>query len=131
MQRFALRLGAGHLWRHPDFLKLWGGQTLSELGSQVTLLALPSAAIILLGAGPIQLGVLAALEFLPFLLIGLGAGVLVDRLPRRPVMIVADAGRCLSLASIPVAFSVHALSLGQLYAVAFVTGVGTVFFDVA
>jgi MFS family permease len=124
-------LSAGALWRHPDFLKLWGGQSLSELGSQVTMLALPSAAIILLRAGPVQLGILAALEFLPFLLVGLGAGVLVDRLPRRMVMVVADTGRCLSLGSIPAAFAFHALSLTQLYAVAFLTGVGTVFFDVA
>jgi MFS family permease len=124
-------LAAGALWRHPDFLKLWGGQTLSEVGSQVTLLALPSAAIIVLAAGPVQVGLLAACEFLPFLLIGLGAGVMVDRLPRRMVMIVADAGRCLSLGSIPAAYALHALTLTQLYVVAFVTGVGTVFFDVA
>jgi len=119
------------LWRHPDFLKLWAGETVSQFGSQVTLLAVPTVAILLLHAGPFQVGVLSALEFLAFPTLGLVAGVYADRLRRRPIMIACDLGRMLALGSIPVAFFVNALTLGQLYVVALVTGVFTVFFDVS
>jgi len=111
----------GQLWRHPDFLKLWAGETVSEFGSQVTLLAVPTVAILVLHAGPFQVGVLSALEFLAFPTLGLVAGVYADRLRRRPIMIVCDIGRLLALASIPVA----------LFIVALLTGIFTVFFDVS
>src|SRR2546422_5782 len=88
----------GRLWRHPDFLKLWAGETVSEFGSQVTLLAVPTVAILVLHAGPFQVGVLSALEFLAFPTLGLVAGVYADRLRRRPIMIVCDIGRLLALA---------------------------------
>src|SRR5437667_10398886 len=117
----------GRLWRHPDFLKLWAGETVSEFGSQVTLLAVPTVAIVLLHAGPFQIGLLTALEFLAFPTLGLVAGVYADRLRRRPIMIVCDAGRLLALASVPAAYFAGALTLYQLYAVALVTGVCTVF----
>ena len=67
------RNGSG-LWRHPDFMKLWTGETISQLGTQVTLLALPTTAIIVVHASPFQVGLLSALEFLPFILVGLPAG---------------------------------------------------------
>jgi MFS family permease len=119
------------LWRHPDFLKLWAGDTVSQFGSQVTLLAVPTVAILILHAGPFQVGVLSALEFLAFPTLGLVAGVYADRLRRRPIMIVCDLGRMLALGSIPVAFLVNALTLEQLYLVALLTGIFTVFFDVS
>jgi len=119
------------LWRHVDFMKLWTGETVSQLGTQVTQLALPLAAILVLKASAFQVGLLAALEFLPFILFGLPAGVWVDRLRRRPVLIAGDVLRVLTLGSIPVAYKLGTLHIGQLYAVAFLTGIGTVFFDVA
>jgi MFS family permease len=119
------------LWRHADFLKLWWGQAVSEVGSQVSLLAIPLTAVVALHATPFQAGLLGTFGFLPFLVVGLPAGVWVDRLPRRALMVVADAGRCLALASIPVAAGLHGLTMLQLYAVSLVSGVLTVFFDVA
>jgi Transmembrane secretion effector len=121
----------GRLWRHPDFLKLWLGETVSQFGSQVTLLAVPTVAILVLHAGPFQVGILSALEFLAFPTLGLVAGVYADRLRRRPIMIVCDLGRMLALGSIPVAFLINALTLEQLYIVALLTGIFTVFFDVS
>ena len=117
--------------RNPDFLKLWAGQTVSLLGSAVTMLALPSVAILTLGAKPFQVGLLESAQFLAFPILALPAGVWVDRWERRMVMIVADVGRALALGSIPLAWALHALTLAQLYAVALVTGTLTVFFDVA
>ena len=121
----------GRLWRHPDFLKLWTGETVSVFGSQVTLLAVPTVAILLLHAGPFQVGILSALEFLAFPTLGLVAGVYADRLRRRPIMIACDIGRALALGSIPVAFVLQLLTLEQLYLVALLTGIFTVFFDVS
>jgi MFS family permease len=119
------------LWRHGDFMKLWAGQTISQIGSQVTFLALPLAAILLFGATPFEVGVLGTLQFLPFLLLGLPIGVWVDRLRRKPVLVIADIGRFVVLGSIPLAYALDVLSLAHLYVAAFVTGVLTVFFDVA
>jgi hypothetical protein len=112
-------------------MRLWSADAISQVGSQVTLLALPFAAILVLHASAFELGVLSACASLPFLLIGLPAGVWVDRLRRRPIMVVADAGRAALLASVPVADAFGALTLGQLYAVAFGAGILTVFFDVS
>jgi MFS family permease len=119
------------LWRRRDFMNLWSAESVSQLGSQVTLLALPLTAILVLEASPFQVGLLGTIQFLPFILVGLPAGVWVDRLRRRPILIVGDLGRAVALASIPAAYALDLLSLGQLYAVAFTTGVLTVFFDVA
>src|SRR6202140_5805270 len=121
----------GKLWRHPDFLKLWTGETISQFGSQVTFLAVPTVAILILHAGPFQVGVLSALEFLAFPTLGLVAGVYADRLRRRPIMIACDLGRMLAIGSIPVAYLLNLLTLEQLYIVALFTGVFTVFFDVS
>jgi len=110
---------------------LWAGQSLSEVGTEVTRLALPTAAIVLLHAGPFEVGLLTALEFLAFPVLGLVAGVYADRLKRRQILIVCDTGRMLVLASVPAAYFAGVLTMGQLYAVALVIGICTVFFDVA
>jgi MFS family permease len=119
------------LWRHPDFLKLWGGQTVSVFGSQISQLAVPTVAILVLKATPFQVGLLGALQFLAFPTLGLLAGVWVDRVYRRPVLILSDVARALALASIPIAYVMGSLTMEVLYAVALVSGVATVFFDVA
>jgi MFS family permease len=121
----------GLLWRNGDFLRLWSAQTVSEFGSQVTGLALPLAAILVLKASTFEVAALGVVDFLPFVLFSLPAGVWVDRLPRRPILIAADLGRAAALSSIPLAYLSGSLTLWQLYAVGFVTGTLTVFFDVA
>jgi MFS family permease len=119
------------LWRHADFMRLWTAQTVSQFGSQITQLGLPLTAALVLGASPAQMGVLGAAEFAPFLLFGLIAGVWVDRLPRRPILVWADLGRALLLATIPAGAYLGLLRIEQLYLVGFLAGVLTVFFDVA
>jgi MFS family permease len=119
------------LWRHRAFGLLWAGQSVSRLGSQVSILAVPLVAIDSLHATTFQVGVLTAMETLPFLLVGLVAGAWVDRLRRRPVLIAADVGRAVVLATIPAAWGLGILTMAQLYAVALIAGVLTVFFDVA
>ncbi|TMA53641.1 MAG: MFS transporter [Deltaproteobacteria bacterium] len=116
------------LWRHPDFMRLWFGQTVSLLGSQVTLLALPLTAILVFKANAFQV---STVEFLPFALLGLPVGVWVDRLPRRPILIATDLGRFAVMGSVPLAYALGILHLAQLYVVGFLSGVGTVFFDIA
>jgi MFS family permease len=121
----------GGLWRQPDFLRLWGAETVSQFGTQVSQLAIPLIAIIVLKASAFEVAALGAIEFLPFTLFALPAGVWVDRLPRRPILVVADLGRAAALASIPLAYAFDVLTIWQLYIVGFVVGVFTVFFDVA
>jgi len=120
----------GTLWRDRDFLRLWIGQTASSVGSAITSLALPTAAILVLHAGPLEVGLLAAFQRLPFLFLTLFAGAWLDRVRRRPVMIAADVARGLVLAAIPVAAFLGLLSMVELYVVAVVLGVFTVFFDI-
>jgi MFS family permease len=122
---------APSLWRHRDFMKLWSAETISQLGTQVTFLALPFIAIEILLVSPFQAALLQTFEFLPFILISIPAGVWVDRMRRRPILIVGDLARGLSLLSIPLAFVFDVLTIYQLWAVAFVNGICTVFFDVA
>ena len=119
------------LWRHRDFGHLWAAETVSQVGTQVTQLALPVLAVGVLAATPFQMGVLTALETAAFLLIGLPAGAWVDRWRRRRVLVAADLVRAVVLATLPVAWALDALTLGQLFVVAAVTGTATVFFDVA
>ena len=126
-----MRRPSGALWKHPDFLKMWTGQTISQFGSSISQLALPIIAVRLLLASAFAVAALGTVEFLPFLLLTLPAGVWVDRLPRRAVLIVGDVGRGLLLLSVPVAYLTGHLSLAQLFVVGFLTGVLTVFFDVA
>ncbi|MFE3453364.1 MFS transporter [Nonomuraea sp. NPDC059194] len=119
------------VWRNSAFQRLVGADALSQFGTQVTLVALPLTALLVLDASPFQLGLLTAAEMAAFMLIGLPAGVWVDRMRRRPILVAADAVRALALLSVPLAAFAGVLSLAQLYVVALVVGVGTVFFDVA
>ena len=119
------------LWRHPDFLKLWSAETVSQFGSQISALALPLAAVLVLHASVFEVSALYVVEFLPFLLVSLPAGVWVDRLRRRPILVAGDLARAGLLASIPIAYAFDALTIWQLYAVGFLAGIATVFFDVA
>ena len=119
------------LSRHPDFLKLWTGETVSLFGSQVTLLALPLTAVLLLGASAVEMGILTAAGSAPFLLVGLSAGVWVDRRRRRPILIWSNVGRALLLATIPLSAVFGVLRMEELYLTAFAVGILTVFFDVA
>ncbi|MBA2742597.1 MAG: MFS transporter [Actinobacteria bacterium] len=121
----------GGLWRHRDFLKLWSAETISQFGTQVSQLALPLVALLVLDASAFEVAALGTVEFLPFILFTLPAGVWVDRLPRRPILIVGDLGRAILLATIPIAYFTDVLTLEHLYVVGFLVGVCTVFFDVA
>lgn len=124
-------LGGNRLWRHTDFLKLWVGQTISVVGSEVSNIALPTIAILQLHATAAEVGLLAATQQVAFPVLALFAGVFADRFRRRPMMIVADVVRALAILSIPIAAALSMLSLVQLYVVAIVLGVGTVIFDIA
>src|SRR5258708_2839767 len=119
------------LWRRPQFLRLWAGQTVSAFGSQMTLLALPLTVALQLHATPVQMGVLRAAQTSPFLLFGLFAGVWVDRVPRRPILIGTDLGRGVLLLSVPVAAGFGLLRVEQLYLVGFLVGILTLCFAVA
>jgi MFS family permease len=119
------------LWQHRDFRQLWAAETVSQIGTQVTQLALPVVAVTYLAASPLQMGYLTALETVAFLVIGLPAGAWVDRWRRKRVLVTADVVRAVTLASLPIASLAGVLTLGQLFVVAAVTGAATVFFDVA
>ena len=119
------------LWRHPDFVNLWAGSTISIFGTLVGRTALPFAAILTLDATPFEIALLAQAELVPGFAFGLVAGVWVDRLPRRPILIAADVGRALLLALIPLAAVFDVLGMGLIYAVAALTSVLSAFFDVA
>ena len=114
------------LWRDADFRRLWTSLTITAFGGQVTNLALPLTAAMLLSATPWQMGVLVALETLPFALVSLHSGVLIDRVRKLPIIIAADVGRGLALLAIPVAAYFDALSIEILYAVGFFCGVQNV-----
>lgn len=119
------------LWRDGNFLTFWGGQALSQLGAQVSELALPVLAVVLLGATELQVGVLNAAGLAAFLLVGLPAGAWIDRMRKRRVMIVADAVRALILALVPVLWLGGVLTIWHLVGVALVMGLATVFFDIS
>lgn len=121
----------GPLWRNGAFVSLWSAATVSQLGSQVSLLALPFVAIATLKATTFEVAALGMVNFAPLLIFSLPAGVWIDRVRRRPVMVAADAGRAIALASIPVAYAAGALTIWQLFAVGFFTGTLSTFFDVA
>ncbi len=117
--------------RNGDFTRLWVGQSISMVGSQVTLLALPITAAVTLGATSLQMGVLSALGSVPALLFGLLAGVWVDRTRRRPVLIWADVGRALVLAFIPLSALMGMLRVEVLYTAVFMAGTLGLIFNVA
>jgi MFS family permease len=118
------------LWRNRDYLLLWSGQAVSTLGSQLSLFAFPLL-MLALTRSPAQAGFLGAARTLPFLLLGLPAGAVVDRVNRKRLMIACDLGRALVLGSIPVAMALGSLPLVQLYAVALLEGTLNVFFNLA
>lgn len=119
------------LWLHRDFLKLWAAQTVSLGGSLVSRVALPLVAIITLEASPGEVALLRVADLIPGIAIGLFAGVWVDRLRRRPLMIWADIGRAILLGSIPLAALAGLLRLEQLFLVIVAAGTLTALFDVA
>ena len=110
------------LWRRPDFLKLWGSLTITHFGGQITFLALPLTAALMLNATPFEVGILTALEALPYPLFGLFAGVLVDRARKLPVIIACDVGRGLALLAIPLCAWLGVLSMPVLYVSGFFVG---------
>ena len=119
------------LWRHPDFMKLWLGGTISRFGSQITFLALPLTAVIALDATPLQMGILTAAGAVPSLVFGLGAGVWVDRRRKRPIMIATDYGRAILLLAVPVGAILDILRIEHLYAVALAIGLLNMLFSIA
>jgi len=129
--RTGAMLPAPPLHRQRDFLALWAAQSVSQIGSHVSLLALPLAAAVTLDASPAQMGVLTSLERLPFLLFGLLAGVWVDRRRRQGLMVWSDYGRAALLALVPVAALLGWLRIELLMVVAFLVGTLTLVFDVA
>jgi MFS family permease len=125
------RTRASTLWDNPDFVKLWAGQTVSKFGTHITGAAMAATAVLLLQATPAQMGLLGAFGGIPVLMISLLAGVWVDRLRRRRILIAADLGRAVILLSIPLAALTGSLTISQLYGVAALVGVLTVFYNVA
>ncbi|MBV9582606.1 MAG: MFS transporter [Chloroflexi bacterium] len=113
---------SGPLWHQPEFLKLWAGSSISSLGSQITILALPLTAVLMFQAGPAETGLLTAAGVAPTLLFGLPAGAWVDRLPRRPIRVAADLASALVIASVPLAALLGVLQMRQLYLAAFLAG---------
>jgi MFS family permease len=124
-------LRVGGSLRNPAFLKVWTGQSISMTGSQVSVLAMPLIAAVLLHASSFEMGLLRAVSFVPVLVLGLPAGAWLDTVSRRPVMIAADLGRAALLLLLPVAALAGTLRIEYLYAVAFLTGGLSLVFDVA
>jgi MFS family permease len=118
------------LWRHADFMRLWTAAGISAAGNQVTFLALPLTAILVLHASAFEVAAISTAVTLPNLL-GIAAGVWLDRVRRRRVMIAADFGRAAVLASVPVAYVFGLVDLKQLYVVALISGTLNVFFEIA
>ncbi len=123
-------VGAPSLWRHPDFRRLWIGETLSLYGTQVTTLALPLAAVTAFGASPAQVGLLRFLQLVPYLGLALLLGAWVDRRRKRPVLIGTNVGRMALIAAVPVLHWTHQLTMGWLLVVAAAVGICSVLFDV-
>ena len=107
-------------------MRLWTSMTITSFGAQITNLALPLTAAVLLQATPMQMGVLVALETLPFALVSLHAGVLLDRVRKLPIVILSDVGRGLALLALPLAAFTDLLSIEILYVVGFLCGVQNV-----
>jgi MFS family permease len=128
LERFQrlLRRNFRGLWRLPDFRRLWLSLTITSFGAQITNLALPLTAALMLHATPLQMGILVALEALPFALISLHAGVLLDRVRKLPIVIASDVSRGLALLAIPLCAWRGVLTVEVLYAVGFFCGVQNV-----
>jgi len=119
------------LWARPDFVRLWAGNSISVFGSLIGGLALQFTAILWLDASAAEVAILAASQLIPGFLVSIAAGVWVDRLRRRPIMIAADLGRAAALSSVPIAAAFDGLTMVQLYAVGLVVSALAVFFDSA
>ena len=119
------------LWLHRDFVRLWAGQSVSMLGTMIGRPAMSFTAILVLHASAAQVALLAAMDIVPGLLVGLHAGAWVDRMRRRPILIGTDVARFLLLLTVPVAALLDALHIQQLYVVAFAVSLLSVFFSVA
>jgi len=120
----------GLLRSHRAFRRLWVGDGLSKIGSQISLLAIPVLAVTVLDASTWQVALLSTCAWAPVVLIGLPVGAWADRRRRRSVLVLADVLRAVALASVPLAAVLDRLTIGQLYVVEFLVGVGTVVFDV-
>lgn len=131
MTQVLARLPRVTLGRNPTFRRLLAGQVVISFGGQLSALAVPTVAILTLSAGPMEVGILAALPWLPSPLLGPIAGALIDRFPRRPVMVAADLGRCLCLLAMAVSLAFGEMNLARLYVIAFALGTLGLFFDVA
>jgi MFS family permease len=122
---------AGSVWRNPGYRRLWGSVGISLLGSEITVIALPLAAVAVLDASAGQVALLAAAGTAPFLLLGLPAGAWADLWPRRTLMVRTDWLRGLLLATVPLAYALGGLTLAHLFVVTFAVGCLSVFFDIA
>ncbi|MEA2494422.1 MAG: hypothetical protein QOJ29_2333 [Thermoleophilaceae bacterium] len=120
-----------NLWRNRDFVKLWGSETISQLGSQITVFALPLTAILTLHATAAELGFVTAAQFAAIFAVTLFAGVWLDAHQRRPVLFAANLGRAAIIGLVPVLFAFDALTIPLLCVIALVGGVLTAMFDVA
>ncbi len=120
----------GGVLGNPDFARLFAGETISQIGSQVTQFTMPLVAIITLNATAFQVGILNALKFVPVIIVGIFAGVWLDRRRRRPVMIMCALGNAVLIGLVPVSSAAGFLSIGLLYVVITLAGTLTVIFDV-
>jgi MFS family permease len=121
----------GGLWRDSDFVKFWSGETLSLLGSQVSLIAIPLLAVTRLSASPLQMGMLNSAQYIPFLVLALVAGVWVDRYRRLPMMVATNFGRALLIGFVPLAITLKLLNMGLIITLVFLAGLLTVVFALA
>ena len=121
----------GSLWRERNFLTFWTGQAFSQFGAQITELAIPVLAVLVLNATEFEVGILTAANVAAFLVVGLPAGAWIDRMRKRHVMIWADAVRAVTLGAVPVLWLTGTLHIWHLIVVALIMGVATVFFDVS
>jgi MFS family permease len=126
-----LRLPTAGLWANRAFMNLWSAESIAQFGSQLSPVAIPLLAVLTLDASPFEMGLLTAANGIPVLLFGFFAGVWVDRLPRKPLMMAADIGRALTMLAIPVAALLDILSMGLLLAVSLLIGAQSVVFNAA
>jgi MFS family permease len=134
MKFFALKTRQPHLgrlWQHSDFLKLWAGESCSLFGSQVTTVAIPLTAVLLLSATPAQMGLVNAAGFVPYLVLSVFAGMWIDRMRRRPIMIIANVGQAVLIMLIPLLAALNRLSIEYLIAITLLVGILKVFFHLA
>ena len=127
-----MKLGlSGNLWHHRDFTRFWFSDTVSQFGNQFSGFALPVLAVLSLNATPLDIGIITALAIAPYPLLGLFVGVWADRFRKRRIMVVCNFGRMVTLASVPIGYLLGTLSLTQIFAVALVNGIFSVFFDIS